>query len=275
MGSPRLVAALLLLAAAGTRALDASSNECSFVELAPRYYTLEATVQVMGARSDILLSDALLRSLRGSFGLPECAALLSEGQKCGASLAEIPCQDPFYLCGGTVVVAASLYQAASSGICNLNKAIGDSSVCQALARYPDVAQYAEADLCVETCIAGVTTTTSSAPGPSSDGSIVTLAAPPPPSVADDESCFSYSLQVRTATEKQAAGVAAGLRSTGLMANLTAAATPFAAESGTPVDIYIATDGAPLGVGLHCRLGVLGNLLGERCVYCIGRVQGGV
>lgn len=228
---PRLPAALLLLtlaALAAPAAAQVDDGACSFVERSPRYYSVEAALQVAGAGGDVLLSDALLRGVAAAFGLADCQAVLSEGRRCSAGLAGVPCQDPFWLCGSGLVVAASLYEAAASGLCQLGGAAGATATCEALAARPAVAAAVAAGQCQQACLA--------APA---NG---TLAPPdPPPSAAD--ACYTYTLQVRTATEEEAVGIALGFKDEELLANLTVAAEAFAQPPNGTVEVFVGKPGA--------------------------------
>lgn len=249
---PRLPAALLLLtlaALAAPAAAQVDDDACSFVERSPRYYSLEAALQVAGAGGDVLLSDALLRGVAAAFGLADCQAVLSEGRRCSAGLAGVPCQDPFWLCGSGLVVAASLYEAAASGLCQLGGAAGATATCEALAARPAVAAAVAAGQCQQACLA--------APA---NG---TLAPPdPPPSAAD--ACYTYTLQVRTATEEEAVGIALGLKDEELLANLTVAAEAFAQPPNGTVEVFVGKPGA-----VHDAWGA-GSRPGERTCTDVNR-----
>lgn len=134
--------------------------------------------------------------------------VLSQGEACEAALAAAPCPDPLWLCGGTLTISNSVYQAARAGLCGTAANATQAGVCETLESYPDIQQLVDADRCTATCLAQVQQAQpargAAPPAPA------TLAPPPPPPSAGG--CWTYWLQLDVATEAQAGSAAAALHS---------------------------------------------------------------
>ena len=250
MRGPRPAALLLALAALLACAGAQQPLKCAFVSTQPRYASLRTTVTALNVapgQSAFFLSDSLIRLLTRQLGLAPCQVrrrpparrcrpcvcisagrparasapllhqppcplcthpqvVLSQGEACSAALAAAPCPDPLWLCGSQLTVSNSVYQAARAGMCTNASAAAESlSVCQTLRQYPTITQLAEAGACEPACFARLTKPAND----SSGGGNATLAPPPPPP-AGAGGCWTFQLQVDTASEDAATSVSLDL-----------------------------------------------------------------
>ena len=212
MRLPLLWLALFTLLACPAAARDA----CGFTQNQPRFYQGRTGITALNVdpQGALFLNDALLRTLTRQLGLAECQVLLTQGEECEAALAAAPCPDPSWVCGGDMVIANSVYQAARSGLC-----AGGSTeaVCQTLADYPDIAAAVAAGECEAMCFAQLAAGNDTASGGDAPGAKLGPPPPPPgPPKAPASACYAFTLQVDSSTQKEAQTVAANVHNASTM-----------------------------------------------------------
>jgi hypothetical protein len=193
----------LTLLAAGLVCPAAGRGTCDFTQQQPRFYQGATTITALNVApsGSLFLNDDLLRTLTRQLGLAECQVQLTQGSACEVALAAAPCPDPSWVCGGDMVLANSVYQAAKSGLC----AEGSTQeICSTLREFPGIGAAVAAGGCTPLCFAQLAATAA--------GNDTTLAPPPPPPSPSKApaACFTYTLQVDSASEAQAQKVAVNL-----------------------------------------------------------------
>jgi hypothetical protein len=223
-----VVALFALLLGALLSAPAAARSECSFTQQQPRFYqgSTRITALNVNAEASPFLNDALLRTLKRQMGLSECQVQLTQGQECEAALVAAPCPDPLWVCGGgDSVLTNSVYQAALSGLCNdTSRSASTQQACQTLEDNPSAAAAVADGDCEASCYLGELE--------GSSNSTATAAEPTPESTAAASSCYAYTLQVDSPTDKAAEKAAANLHNATTMGALLDALASF---SATPTD----------------------------------------
>ena len=204
-----------------------SPGSCSFVGQQPRYYAVTAQAKVTGAANNVILNDAFLRALTRQLVLEPCQVVLTQGAACDATLAHLPCVDPYWACEAEdLTISASVYTAARTGACAKGGGMWPGSpICKALKANPAVGEAVAAGACQPTCLdAAPNSTAVAAPAPP---------PPPPPGRSPTASgCAGWSLQIETAKLKEAQAAAYSLNDASNMAAVAAGLAPFAAEGAT-------------------------------------------
>lgn len=237
----RLVAllALLVLASSGVVRADSSPSpapeespappavspgSCAFVGEQPRYYAVTAQARVTGAASNVILNDALLRALTRQLVLEPCQMVLTQAAACDATLASLPCVDPYWACEAEdLTISASVYTAARTGACGKGGGMWPGSpICKALKANPAVGEAVAAGTCQPKCMDAAPNATA-------------VAAPPPPRpvpAATAGGCAEWSLQIEASKLKEAQAAAYSLNDASNTAAVAAGLAPFAAEGAT-------------------------------------------
>jgi hypothetical protein len=219
-------------------------GSCGFMSYQPRYYQVLSTLSLQNAAVDeILVNDALIRTLRRRLMVAECQLILSEGTECTSGTPELPCTEPVHYCytnGQETVLTNDVHTSIALESCDNN---GDGLVdrldgpmntlaCdQVLELGEEVQMMVKGGKCAAICDLDAFI------GGNSTEKLV----------GSSRSCLSFDLIVNVATEQAASGILDELVSTSVQEDVQLTLGGF---GGSPLifNVVQATVGDAVGFG---------------------------